>query len=246
MIGYGDRTTKREGQIEDNMEEVRATIARAAARAGRDPDAVTVVAITKGFPTTTVLAAAEAGLHEIGENRVQEAMEKRNLLGDLPDVRWHLVGHLQRNKARHALLLFDVIHSVDSVRLARTLQRRAEQEAREEIPIFLEVNVAGEESKYGFHLKPEGDFFAAVEAILDLSHLRLEGLMTVAPMVADPEEVRPVFRRLHRLRETLRQRYPQAPWTHLSMGMTDDYEVAVEEGATMLRLGRALFGPRRG
>lgn len=231
--------------IAGNLERVRARIAAAARRAGRDPAEVTIVAVTKSFPAEVVRMAVAAGLRDIGENRVQEARDKRTSLADLSGVRWHLVGHLQRNKAGLALQLFDCIHSLDSLELAEVLERRASLLERT-VPVLLEINVAGEETKFGLRLHRLESLFALAEAVLALPHLRLEGLMTVAPIAADPEEVRPVFRRLYELRELLRERYPEAPWTHLSMGMTDDYEVAVEEGATMVRLGRALFGERAG
>jgi len=229
--------------IAANLERVRARIAAAAGRAGRDPREVTLVAVTKSFPAEVVRMAVAAGLLDIGENRVQEARDKRALLADLGGARWHLVGHLQRNKAGLALQLFDWVHSVDSLELAQVLERRAAQVERT-VPVLLEINVAGEETKFGFRLHRLETLFSAVEAMLVLPHLRLEGLMTVAPIAAAAEAVRPVFRRLYELRDLLRRRYPEAPWTHLSMGMTDDYEVAVEEGATMVRLGRALFGER--
>ncbi len=229
-------------RIAGNLEQVRATIAAAAGRAGRDPAGVAIVAVTKSFPAEVVRAAAAAGLSDIGENRVQEARAKRDLLPDVAGLRWHLVGHLQRNKAGIAVGLFDVIHSLDSLELAEVLARRAQALGRV-LPVLIEVNVGGEASKYGF-APVEDALFRAVEGMLALSALRLDGLMTVAPIAADSEETRPVFRRLWRLREALRQRYPLAPWSNLSMGMTDDYVVAVEEGATLVRLGRALFGER--
>jgi len=230
-------------QIAANLEGVRARIARAAQRVGRDPAAVTIVVVTKTMPAEVVRAAAAAGLADIGENRVQEAAAKRAQLDDLAGVRWHMVGHLQRNKAGPALELFDTIHSVDSVDLAAALARRAAAAVRV-VPILLEVNVGGEATKFG--LPPREEVLrAAVEAILALPGLRLEGLMTVAPPAADPQAARPAFRRLRALAADLQSHYPQASWRHLSMGMTDDYTVAVEEGATLVRLGRALLGERQ-
>ncbi len=232
---------REQDRISTNLGQVRGHLDAAARKTGRSVDDVLIVAVTKTFPAEIVHAAVEAGLREIGENRVQEARDKRAALGELPGVRWHLIGHLQRNKAALALSLFDLIHSVDSLELAQELERRA---AGRLVPMLLEVNVAAESTKFGFHLGAMASLFSAVEGMLALPHLRLEGLMTVAPLVDDPETVRPVFARLHALREELRRRYPEAPWTHLSMGMTDDYAVAVEEGATIVRLGRALFGAR--
>jgi hypothetical protein len=170
-----------------------------------------------------------AGIAHVGENRVQEAAAKILALRGLP-VTWHLVGHLQTNKAKTALELFDIIHSVDSLHLAEVLSHRAERP----LPVLLEVNVTGEVSKFGF--SPD-DVAAAAQAIPRLPHVDLRGLMTVAPFVSDPETVRPVFRELRRLRDALGLR-------ELSMGMTDDFEVAIEEGATLVRIGRAIFGER--
>jgi hypothetical protein len=213
-------------------------VAAACERAGRSPDEVTVVGVSKTFPATLVVEACRAGLTDIGENRVQEAAAKIpavEALGSRP--RWHLVGHLQTNKVKTALGLFDIIHSVDSVRLAEFISRQAASLPVRQagpLPILLEVNVAGEASKFG--LRPE-ETGRALEQMARLPGLAVQGLMTVAPLVDDPEDVRPVFRELRRLRDALGLH-------HLSMGMTDDFEVAIEEGATMVRIGRAIFGPR--
>jgi pyridoxal phosphate enzyme (YggS family) len=230
-------------RIETNLEVVRQRIAQAAQRAGREAEHVRIVVVTKTFSAEVVRAVVAAGLMDIGENRVQEAEAKRASVDDLERVRWHMVGHLQRNKARRALELFDFIHSVDRLSLAKALEHHLAPQGQV-LPVLLEVNVGAEASKYGFAPQEEV-LYPAVEAVLALPHLRLEGLMTVAPLVDDPEEVRPVFRRLHELYERLQARYPEAPWAHLSMGMTDDYAVAVEEGTTMVRLGRALLGQRQ-
>jgi pyridoxal phosphate enzyme (YggS family) len=219
--------------IADNLRSVRERAAAACERAGRSPDEVTIVGVSKTFPAALVVEACRAGLTDTGENRVQEAAAKIpavEALGSSP--RWHLVGHLQTNKVKTALGLFDIIHSVDSVRLAELISRQAANLAVR--PILLEVNVAGEASKFG--LRPE-ETGRALEGIARLPGLAVQGLMTVAPMVDDPEEVRPVFRELRRLRDALGLR-------DLSMGMTDDFEVAIEEGATIVRIGRAIFGAR--
>jgi pyridoxal phosphate enzyme (YggS family) len=182
------------------------------------------------LPAALVAEACRAGLADVGENRVQEATAKIpevQALGCRP--RWHLVGHLQTNKVKTAIGLFDIIHSVDSVRLAEVISRHAET-----LPVLLEVNIAGEASKFGFRPDETGP---ALEKIARLPGLMVEGLMTVAPLADKPEAVRPLFRELRRLRDALGLR-------HLSMGMTDDFEVAVEEGATVVRIGRAIFGPR--
>ncbi len=229
-------------EIGPNLARVQERIALAAQRAGRRPSEITLVAVTKTRPPEDLAAVYEAGVRDIGENRVEEAAVKKPQL-DLTELTWHLVGHLQSRKARQAVDLFDVIHSVDSVKLAHKLDAIATERARV-MPVLLEVNVSGEESKYGLPLADQAAFEAAVSEIAALSHLRLDGLMTVAFVARDPEEVRPVFARLRALRDELQIRFPQAGWQHLSMGMTDDLEVAIEEGATMLRIGRAIFGPR--
>lgn len=220
----------------------RRRIASAAARAGRDPDEVTLVAVTKTIPATVVAAAYRLGLTTFGENRVQESRAKRAELA-LEGARWELIGHLQTNKVATALGLFDRIQSVDTVRLAEAIEARAAALGRV-VPVLFEVNVAGEASKSGF--APE-ELPAAARAVLALPHLRPEGLMTVAPLADTPEDVRPVFVRLRALRDALRRDVPADPdggWRELSMGMSDDFEVAIEEGATLVRLGRALFGER--
>lgn len=224
-----------------NLARVRERIAAAAVRAGRDPATITLVPVTKTMPDATIRAAYDLGLRVFGENRVQEAKAKATALADLPDLHWHLVGHLQRNKAKTAVGLFDVIHSVDSVRLARALSHHA-TDADHALSVLLEINVAGETSKFGF---APAEALTAVPMIASLPGLTIEGLMTVAPFVPDPETVRPVFRQLRALRDDLARGCPTHPWQHLSMGMTDDFEVAIEEGATMVRVGRAIFGARR-
>jgi len=215
--------------VAERLALIRERVARAAERSGRSPAEVTIVAVSKFFPTQAIEEAAAAGIAHIGENRVQEAAAKVSSLRHLP-VTWHMIGHLQTNKAKTALELFDIIQTVDSLRLAEALSRRADRA----IPVLLEVNVAGEASKFG--LSPP-EVPQTAEAVARLPHLDMRGLMTMAPLVGDPEEVRPVFRELRRLRDAL-------GLAELSMGMTDDFEVAIEEGATLVRIGRAIFGER--
>jgi len=218
--------------IEQNFRNVTDRIALACERAGRSPDEVTLVAITKTHDAATVRAAFEVGLRHFGENRIQEAGSK---LAELEDVKsqstWHMVGHLQTNKVKTAVELFDIIQSVDSVKLADFLSRNTHKP----LPIFLEVNIGEEESKSGFSV---AEISQSVSEIGKMQNLEVRGLMTVAPWVSDPEEVRPVFRQLRDLRDSL-------GLAELSMGMTDDFEVAIEEGATSVRVGRAIFGKRR-
>jgi len=218
--------------IAANLKDVQGRIARACERSHRSPGEITLVVITKEVGVSAIRAAFDCGIRDFGENRVQEAEDKiAQLSGLKPDVTWHMVGHLQSNKARTAVELFDIIHSIDSVRLAEILSRRAEKT----FPVLLQVNVSGEATKGGFVV---GEIENAVNEIKRLPNLKVMGLMTIAPLAAEPEEVRPVFRKLRELRDSL-------GLEHLSMGMTDDFEVAVEEGATMLRVGRAIFGERR-
>lgn len=236
--------------IASNLAAVRQRLVEAARRAGRSPVEITLVAVTKTVPLPGVLIAYALGLRDFGENRLQEAAAK--IAGARPqaaDIRWHLVGHLQTNKAKAAVELFDFIQSVDSLHLAEALERRA-QAARRRLPVLLEVNVSGEASKSGFAAAGAGPsarreaLLPAVERLLALPCLDVQGLMTIAPLASDPEQARPYFRALRELRDELQQRFPQTDWRHLSMGMTDDFEVAIEEGATMVRMGRAIFGER--
>ena len=218
-----------------HLEAVRQAIARSAERAGRDPDDVVLVAVTKGFPVERIREALAVGLHTLGENRVQEALPKIDEIGPA-NVDWHLIGHLQTNKVKFIEARFRMVQSLDSVGLAEALDRRMPSP----LDVLIEVNVAQEPQKTG--VSP-ADVPALAAAVNAAKHLRLRGLMTIAPMVDDPAAVRPVFQQLRALRDTTSQQLGVA-LPVLSMGMTDDYAVAVEEGATMLRLGRALFGPR--
>ena len=207
---------------------VRERIERACDRAGRDASAVTLIAVTKTQPIDVLRAAVAAGLRDLGENRVQEALPKIDAIDGA--ATWHLIGHLQTNKVRAAIDRFDILHVVDSDRLAQAIDERADAPVR----VLIEVNIAGEASKHGY---APGEAIAAAERVGRLPHIDLAGLMTVAPIADAPEEVRPVFRSLAEMASAVGLR-------ELSMGMTDDFEVAVEEGATMVRVGRALFGQR--
>ena len=235
-------------QLGQRIAAIQARVAAATERSGRARDAVQIVAVSKTMPAEAILAAAAHGLTLFGENRVQEARDKIAAVtaAGLTQLRWELIGHLQTNKAARAVELFTRVQSVDSVRLAEALSRHAQQMERT-LPILLEVNVAGEASKSG--VTPE-EVAAVARTIAGLPHLRPEGLMTIAPLVDDPEAARPVFQRLRALRETLRAEVPlgadggDGGWSELSMGMSDDFEVAIEEGATLVRIGRALFGER--
>lgn len=227
--------------LTDNLARVRERVRRAAERAGRDPAEVTIVAVTKGVEASTVQAALAAGVTDIGENRVQEARGKFQQLDVPQGVRRHMIGHLQTNKVRHALALFDVIHSLDRPSLGEALSRRATS-LGVVVPVLVQVNVAGEATKHG--VAPD-EVLNFVRDMARLPGIRIEGLMTMAPYAEDPEMVRPVFRRLRELREQVAEADIQGVHMHcLSMGMTNDFEVAVEEGSTMVRIGTALFGNR--
>lgn len=233
--------------LQENLASVQARIVAAALRAGRDPGEVTLVAVTKGHPVDMLHQAYELGVRHMGENRVEEAEEKISTLPD--DVTWHMIGHLQSRKAGRARALFCWIHSVDSLKLAQRLDRLARADDPR-LPILLECNMSGEKAKYGFDADRWAEdetqhrvLWSAVEACIDLPHVAIRGLMTMAPLVSDPEKARPVFARLRQLRNQLAKDFPHADWRQLSMGMTDDFEIAVEEGATLVRVGRAIFQP---
>lgn len=223
------------GVVAARLAAVRGRIAAACARAGRRQGDVEIVGVTKHLGPETVREAWEAGIRILGENRVQEAAAKIPAAVSGPE--WHLVGHLQRNKARQALELFEVFHAVDSLRLARHLARLAEESGARP-RILLEINVSGESSKFG--LRP-GEAPAVIEEVLSLRALTLEGLMTMAPFAPDPERARPVFASLRDWRDRWERDFGVA-LPRLSMGMSNDFEVAVEEGATWVRIGTALFG----
>jgi pyridoxal phosphate enzyme (YggS family) len=223
-------------ELEARLGAVRASIAAAARRAGRDPRDVRIVAVTKTFPPAVAAAALAAGLADLGENYVQEAQAKR---ARVAGGTWHLVGTLQRNKVRAAVRIFDRLHTLDRLEVAAAVDRAA-REAGRELPVLVQVNVAGETTKQG--TSPEAAA-ALCTAILGAPGLRLDGLMTIGAPVDDPEAARPVFRALRELRDLLARRLG-VELPHLSMGMSDDFAVAVEEGATLVRLGRALFGAR--
>jgi PLP dependent protein len=217
-------------EIRANLDAVRARVDAACARAGRKRGAITLVAVTKTFPAEAVDAAIAAGATDIGENRVQEARDKQPLVR--ARARWHLIGHLQSNKAKDAVRLFDVIHTIDSIGLAEKVARAAEAAGRKPT-VLIEVNIGREEQKSG--ALPD-DVTALARDVARLEPLHLAGLMCIPPQ-GEPEEMRPWFRDLNRMRD-------DCGLEHLSMGMTDDFEVAIEEGATIIRVGRAIFGSR--
>ena len=223
--------------LADNLNSIQQRIASACDRAGREPGSVTLLAVTKAQPPEIIDEAARIGLTLFGENKMQEAKAKMPLCSGR--LRWHFIGHLQTNKCRDAVEWFEMIQSVDSLRVAEEIHRRAEQ-AGKRMPILLEVNLAGEASKFGY--RPE-QLLAELPKLNALNRLEIHGLMTVPPWTPEAETVRPVFRRMRELKAQCEQALG-APLLHLSMGMSGDFEVAIEEGATMVRIGTALFGTR--
>jgi PLP dependent protein len=227
--------------VEDNIRHVREAMAEAARRSGRPASTIRLMAVTKTVDDDRILAAIRTGVEIIGENYVQEAKRKIDKLGKSGE--WHLIGRLQTNKAKYAVHLFDMIHSVDRLELAAELDRRARAAGRV-IPILIEVNVSGEESKSGIPLDAALDL---VRLVALLENLSIRGLMTMPPWCEDPEESRPYFRALRELRDKIaREAIPRVEMRELSMGMTGDYVVAIEEGATIIRVGRGIFGERKG
>ena len=216
-------------------------VAAAARKVGRSPEEITLVAISKTHPASAIERLITLGATDLGENRVQEAEQKIAEIGR-EKARWHLVGHLQANKARRAVNLFDVIHSLDSVDLAGRLERLCGEEGRDTLPVLIQVDLGHEETKSGID---EAELDGLVESLGPLNRLRLVGLMTLPPFLEDAEQSRPFFRRLRELRDELAGRgaFGNGPG-ELSMGMTHDFEVAIEEGSTMVRVGTAIFGER--
>lgn len=223
-----------ESQLGARLASIRAQIEAAALNCGRLPQDVTLVAISKTHPASLIKTAIELGVTDVGENRVQEAEQKINEVGRTK-ARWHLVGHLQANKARRAVQLFDVIHSLDSLELAQRLDRLCGEEGRETLPVLIQVDLGHEETKSGID---ESSLPQLLDGLAGLSRVQLIGLMTLPPLFDDPGQARPFFRRLRELRDKW------VPNGELSMGMTHDFAVAIEEGATMVRIGTAIFGER--
>lgn len=225
--------------IAENLQQVRDNIVRACEAVGRDPKEVTLVAVSKTKPAELLKEAYDADARVFGENKVQEIMDKYDKLPG--DIQWHMIGHLQRNKVKYIVDKVAMIHSVDSVRLAETIEQEASKH-NVRVPILIEVNVAGEESKFG--VKTE-EVLPLIRQISEFPHLEIKGLMTIAPYVENPEENREIFRQLKKLSvDIAAKNINNITMSVLSMGMTGDYEVAVQEGATMVRVGTGIFGER--
>jgi pyridoxal phosphate enzyme (YggS family) len=229
--------------IAENIAQIRERIAAAAQHAGRNPDEITLMGVSKTFPVASIHEAHAAGLRIFGENRVQEFAAKVDAVRDLPDADWHLIGHLQTNKAAKAAELFDAVDSVDSVRMAEKLNTFA-QSAGKILSVLIEINVGGEKAKNG--IAADSDELEQILLVAPRwSHLKIRGLMTVPPYTEDPEGARPYFRQLREIRDHIVARaLPKIGMGVLSMGMSHDFEVAVEEGATCVRVGTAIFGVR--
>jgi len=233
--------------IRENYLRVLDQIAEAARRSGRDPELVRLVVVTKTQPLETVQAAIEAGVRILGENYPEEGVMKIQSLPAQTGVEWHMIGHVQGRKARLVADHFALLHSLDSLKLARRLDRFA-QEAGRTLPVLLELNVGGEESKSGWDASTDARWEAIlpeIAALLELPHLRVSGSMTMPPLGMDPDDSRKYFQRLRQLRDRLASQFPQADWRELSMGTSSDFQVAVEEGATLVRVGTAIVGARK-
>jgi hypothetical protein len=227
--------------IPANVDTIRSRMIQACTRAGRRPDEVTLVAVSKTFPADQIREVIRAGVPDIGENYVQELLPKREQLAG-ETVRWHFIGHLQSNKVKYIAPWVVLVHAVDNVGLAREIDRRAEQTGRV-IDILVEVNTTGEETKFG--IQPDATV-SFVRSLGGLQHLCVAGLMTIGPFLPDPEGSRPMFRTLRQLRgEAAQLGQENVTMRHLSMGMTGDFEVAIDEGATLIRIGTAIFGSRK-
>ena len=232
--------------IRTRYEEVLSQIASAARKAGRDPDAVKLVVVTKKQPISVVQAVITAGVKILGENYPEEAVKKMQSLGEKNTVEWHMIGHVQSRKARLVADNFALLHSLDRLKVARRLDQFSFDAGRK-LPVLLEFNVGGESSKHGWDASNESrweDLLPDVEAILALENLEVRGLMTMPPFFADAELARPYFRQLRGLRDYLSDRYPLVKWGQLSMGTSGDFHIAIEEGATIVRVGQAIVGSR--
>jgi len=226
--------------VRNNIEHIRERIAEAALRSGRNPEDVKLMAVTKTVDDERIMEAIQCGVDIIGENYVQEAKRKIEKMGH--SIEWHLIGHLQSNKAKYAVRFFDMLHSVDRMGLARELDRRSAMNDRV-MPVLIEVNISGEETKSGV---PRGEVIPLIREVAELEHLAVRGLMTLPAWFDNPEDARPSFAGLRELRDMIVDaNIPGVEMRELSMGMTDDFEVAIEEGATIVRIGRALFGERK-
>lgn len=232
--------------ISDNLQRILDRIRIAADSIGRNADEIRLVVVTKGHPQERVEQAVEAGVRDIGENYVEESIPKIAAVGEVEGLAWHMIGHIQSRKARKVAQEFNWVQSLDSLRLANRLDRFAGELGRQ-LPVLLECNVSGEESKFGLKAWNQHEWAELTEVvgpILELGNLNVKGLMTMPPFFSDPNQARPFFKTLRNLRDYLADQFPTTDWQELSMGMSADYEVAIQEGATIVRIGTAIMGPR--
>ena len=242
--------TSLEVQIKERYEHVLEQIEKTVQLAGRGSNEVRLVVVTKTHPLETVRAVIGAGARWLGENYAEEGIEKMKSISEMgigtPDIEWHMIGHVQSRKAASVVTYYSLLHSLDSVKLAQRLERfAADQECK--FPVLLQLNVSGEESKSGFpawDTEHENALYDTVEQLVNLPHLEIHGLMTIPPFLNDPESVRPYFRKLCQWRDEFARQFPKARWRELSMGMSNDFEVAIQEGATLVRIGTAILGAR--
>ena len=232
--------------VVNNYNQVLDRVARSTESAHRDPEAVQLVVVTKGHPLPLAQWVVRAGARILGENYIDEGLKKIDALADTSDVKWHMIGHLQSRKAKKMCENFSVFHALDSIKLASRLDRLS-RELDRKLPVFLECNLSGEPSKYGFacwnHTLLE-DFLEQINIIKDLENVIIQGLMTMPPFDQNPETSRPYFRSLREIKTRINDMYPDLPITELSMGMSNDYEIAIQEGATIVRIGQAILGKR--
>jgi pyridoxal phosphate enzyme (YggS family) len=230
-------------KLEDNLRSVRERIEAAAFRADRNPEDIRLVVVTKNKSIEEITSLYDLGVRDFGENRIEQAVSKTEILKEFSDIRWHMIGHIQSRKAKYVCQIFDYLHSLDSTKLAARLDRFAKEE-KKTIPALLQFNVSGEESKSGWSIVDETDWkdlHSKIENILTLKNIKIQGLMTMAPFDPNPESSRPYFRKLSKFKDHLQVSFPDSGFTELSMGMSGDFEVAVEEGATLVRIGSAIF-----
>lgn len=232
--------------IKQNFERVMEQIAKAACAVGRNPDSVRLIVVTKGQPLDKVEALLEAGARDLGENYVEEAAVKMAAFADIPGIIWHMIGHVQSRKARLVFERFDWVHSLDRFKLAEKFERIG-MEINRTMPVLLECNVSGEASKFGWQAWNENEWdklSQEIEPLTDFNHLSIKGLMTMPPYFENPGQVRPYFKRLRQIQDFLRKKFPAIDWDELSMGMSADFDIAIQEGATMVRVGTAIMGAR--
>lgn len=246
MILEARFTVMQKSSIAENLHRITDRIDTAARSAGRYSEQVRLVVVTKGHPVEIVQQVIEAGVKDIGENYVEESLPKINAIGQVDGLKWHMIGHIQSRKARRVCENFNWVESIDSLRLATRTNRFA-GELKKRMPVLLECNVSGEESKFGWPAWNELEWenlIQEIEPIMGMRNLKVRGLMTMPPFTPDPEQARPYFIRLRKLRDYFAAKFPDNDWSELSMGMSADYEVAIQEGATIVRIGTAIVGPR--